>query len=79
MTMGSVLAVLKEEGQKLEIKVTLGNDKVRKISYPAAFSPNLRSCDTAYRKVSGYCALRMKVARSVVRSCLYHRNAILKS
>ena len=61
-----VLAVSKEEGQKLEIMVLLGDEKTGKIIHNATFIPKLRSCDTTGDIGSKYGTLRMKVEWSAV-------------
>ncbi|TVT98703.1 hypothetical protein EJB05_55974 [Eragrostis curvula] len=62
----SVLAVSKEEGQKLKIRVILGNDEMGKISRSASFNPKLSSRDTTNDKGSKYGTLQVKVAWSAV-------------
>ncbi|TVT98701.1 hypothetical protein EJB05_55972 [Eragrostis curvula] len=61
-----VLAVSKEEGQKLEIRVSLGEDNTGKVNQRATFYPKFSSCDMTSDKVSRYGTLRMKVEWSAV-------------
>lgn len=62
----SVLAVLKEENQRLKIRVSLGDDEMGKINHCATFNPKLNSCDTTNDIVSKYDTLQVKVAWSAV-------------
>ncbi|TVU35625.1 hypothetical protein EJB05_17525 [Eragrostis curvula] len=57
---------VKEEGQKLKIRVILGNDEMGKISRSASFNPKLSSRDTTNDKGSKYGTLQVKVAWSAV-------------
>ncbi|CAO2204290.1 unnamed protein product [Urochloa humidicola] len=61
-----VLAVSKQEGQKLEIRVLLGDDKTIKIIHRAIFIPKLSSCETTGDIGSKYGTLRMTVEWSAV-------------
>lgn len=49
-----VLAVSKEEGQKREIRVSLGDNNIGKISRRATFYPKFSSCDVASDKGGRY-------------------------
>ncbi|CAO2165844.1 unnamed protein product [Urochloa humidicola] len=60
-----VLAVSKQEGQKLEIRVLLGDDKTAKIIRHAIFIPKLSSCETT-GDIGRYGTLRMTVEWSAV-------------
>lgn len=61
-----ILAVSKEEGQILEVRVSLCDNNNGKISRRATFYPKLSSCDMASDKGSIYGTLRMKVKWSAV-------------